>query len=160
MINNQLWFNGPKFLYTPEIWPSIGQSNLIDPPEETKILLITNDLFIDLKFIIITYFNSYSGLIRITAYILKLVSCFKNTQVRKDNLLLSSFELKNAKIIWIEFTQQNIFSSKNYKQLKNDLGFFFDSEGIIRCRGRLGNATLSYSVKPNAPPVSFKKSKR
>ena len=66
--------------------------------------------------------------------------------MRERTILLSSFELKNAKSIWIKFIQRNIFSSKNYK-LKNDLGFFFDSEGIIRCRGRLGNAPISYSVK-------------
>ncbi|XP_065665416.1 uncharacterized protein LOC136086850 [Hydra vulgaris] len=147
LINNQLWFNGPTFLYTPDVWPSFDQNKLIYPPEETKILLITNESFIDLKFIDITNFNSYSRLIRVTAYILKFVSCLKNTQVRNNNLLLSSFELRNAKIIWIKFIQQNIYSSKNYKQLKNDLGFFFDSEGIIRCRGRLGNASISYNIK-------------
>ncbi|XP_065665633.1 uncharacterized protein LOC136087055 [Hydra vulgaris] len=147
LTNNQLWFNGPKFLYTPEIWPSFDQNKLIYPPEETKILLITNESFIDLKFIDITNFNSYCRLIRVTAYILKFVSCLKNTQVRNSNPLLSFFELRNAKIIWIKFIQQNIYSSKNYKQLKNDLGFFFDSEGIIRCRGRLGNAPISYNIK-------------
>ena len=100
-------------------------------------------MFIDLKFTEISKFNSYSRLIRVTAYVIKFVSCLKNTQVRKDNLLLSPSELKNAKKIWIKFIQQNIYSSKNYKQLKKDLGFFFDSEGIIRCRGRLGNAPIS-----------------
>ncbi|XP_065675665.1 uncharacterized protein LOC136091879 [Hydra vulgaris] len=147
LTNNQLCFIGPKFLYTPEIWPSFDQNKLIYPPEETKILLITNESYIYLNFIDITNFNSYSCLIRVTAYILKFVSCLKNTQVRNNNLLLSSFELRNAKIIWIKFIQQNIYSSKNYKQLKNDLGFFFDSEGIIRCRGRLGNAPISYNIK-------------
>ena len=104
-------------------------------------------MFIDLKFIDITKFNSYSRLIRVTAYVIKFVSCLKNTPVRKDNLLLSPSELKNAKIIWIKFIQQNIYSSNNYKQLKKDLGFFFDSEGIIRCRGQLGNAPISYNIK-------------
>ena len=132
LTNNQLWFNGPKFLYTQEIWPFFDQDKLLNPSEETKISLITNELFIDLKFIDITKFNSYSRLIRVTAYVIKFVSCLKNTQVKNDNLLLSSSELKNSKIIWIKFIQQNIYSSKNYKQLKKDFGFFFDSEGIIR----------------------------
>ena len=42
LTNNQLWFNGPKYLYTQEIWPFFDQDKLINPSEETKILLITN----------------------------------------------------------------------------------------------------------------------
>ena len=43
--------------------------------------------------------------------------------------------------------QAHLKEDKNFPQLKNQLGLFEDPQGIIRCRGSIGNSGLRFETK-------------
>ncbi|XP_066924007.1 uncharacterized protein [Clytia hemisphaerica] len=52
----------------------------------------------------------------------------------------------NAKKLWILEVQKE-FSSSEHNQLKRNLNVFTDAHGILRGKGRLGNAPLPFDTK-------------
>ena len=107
----------------------------------------------------ISKFSSLKTLLRVTAYVFKFVRNLKARAKRnltnntspgavtgKNPLWLSPSEIHHAKIKWIQDAQLNISSQKNFKQISDALNLFNDDDGLLRCRGRLDYANISYNT--------------
>ena len=106
-------------------------------------------------------YSSIMKLFRVTAYVLRFIqriklSVSKNKSVKSDSSMvyLSSDELKKAEQMWLVHVQRKHFygvhndikmNKKN--NLQKQLGLFLDENGLLRCRGRLGNASLTEGAK-------------
>ena len=136
-----LWFQGPAWLSTNE-WPSqkfvISVNEIIEdftpPPPPIPLFDCTN-------------YSSLTKILSITRYVLKFLK-----------LSVPSLNPISAMQYWLRFTQRKYFTSivsmlTSHNNLKgpsdsrymiNDLGLFLDEKGIIRCRGRIQNATWPF----------------
>ena len=56
--------------------------------------------------------------------------------------LLATEEVHEAERIWLKQAQVMIPLMGRYKKVKVSLELFEDSDGLLRCRGRLGNSPL------------------
>ena len=59
---------------------------------------------------------------------------------------ITAEEIDNSKRLLIKFSQINLTNKNSFKQLRKDLCLFTE-DGIIRCRGKIGNADLEYDTK-------------
>ena len=164
LVDNQLWLHGPSFLQDPSfddyemfernLQPSARgedpeQKKSSVPVEEnvfvaaasttTQTTLTLHDL-VDLE-----KFNDLSHLLRVTAYCLRLAS---RTKTKFDEELQSD-ELENARKLWL-ISEQIRYSRSNkeeFEKTKANLRIYVDEQGVMRCRGRLGNSELPYDTK-------------
>ena len=98
-------------------------------------------------------YHSFLKLIRVTAWVMRFI---RNTKKKKEERRLatnnnnkegrwlSAGELSNAKFLWIKDEQ---LSTKNLNDVGRDLGTYLDDDGLVRCRGRLDNANLTFNAK-------------
>ena len=209
LINNELWFNGPKYLCFPEnTWPqlSVGDKFMSEVSSDEKNILkkksSSNDLVYNknndsnlsevisdsinlvdsstclssvamftvanndanLSDVIgIRKFSKLIKLFRVTALVFKYVNNLKISVCRKkeekylttedlksccaEELFISAEELEHSRIMWIKESQKIIKVSKKFKDLKHSLNLYEDDLGLLRCRGRLGNAPVPYETK-------------
>ncbi|XP_066911768.1 uncharacterized protein [Clytia hemisphaerica] len=96
-------------------------------------------------------FGSLTRLLRVTAKVLRFVRNLKqsvqNTKLNKRHGAEESIDhMVDAKKLWILEVQKE-FSSSELNQLKRNLNVFTDDHGILRCKGRLGNAPLPFDTK-------------
>ena len=102
-------------------------------------------------------YSSLNRLLRVTALVLRGVSRLKNnTAGLRSNEHVSVRELKHAETLWIKSDQQDCYSNelriltnrtKSRSTLIRQLKLFLDGDGIVRCGGRLQNASIQYSIK-------------
>ena len=102
----------------------------------------------DLHFMNIEKFSSFDKPLRLTPYLSCYIANLKNC-LNKERINLgkqiTTEEKSFAEGLWIIYEQTDIFSSKQYEQLKSDLGFIVDR--IVRCKERFGNTFLSFETK-------------
>ena len=157
---NPLWFHGLSWITeSQESWP--GQLNLIDTdPQEfaeelrneptVNLFTSTKQLqTVDLENIIeISASSSLYKLLRITGLIIRFINNLKRCLLKNRDELkfgeVSAEEVHAAERLWIRSIQESLSNEKNYDQLHAQLGLFRDEDGIVRCRGRIGNADLQY----------------
>ena len=60
---------------------------------------------------------------------------------------LSTDEYGAAEILWLREMQQAVVESPRFESLKNQLGLYTDDNGLLRCKGRLQNATIPFNAK-------------
>ena len=92
-------------------------------------------------------YSSLTKLIRITSLGLLFV---KNLKGRRDGSSDQEESLqvnKQAEKKWIKHVQKGILNSDKYQQMKSTLGLYQDSEGVVRCQGRIGLSSLPYDTK-------------
>ena len=129
------------------------------PPDyklEEKVVLFTAGNNIKLKIkssvsnvIDIKKYSDVNRLYRITCYVKRFIENLKNL-IRKKKLNLSCISAKEyseAEGIWIKVSQEKLEISENYDQLKNQLKLFKDDKNLIRCKGRINEASLPYETK-------------
>jgi len=106
----------------------------------------------------VSRFSSFYTLVRVSALCVCFVSRLRQRTspggVAKEPLPTIAPDLEHARSLWIRHIQQLEYSdvltqlrTKKPHEMITRLGLFLDDEGIIRCRGRLGNADLQYSTK-------------
>ena len=113
-------------------------------------------------------FSSLNRLLRVTAYVHKFVQRLKpkvnGISASKE---LTASEIRQAEFCWIQSVQGSSFNKEiNYLVKKeatsphtyvNQFGLYLDDKGLLRCKGRVGNAILSstnkhpYLLPPNHP---------
>ena len=49
--------------------------------------------------------------------------------------------------MWVKTAQTSVKEAKNFTQLQKQLGLYVESDGLIRCRGRIGNAALKFETR-------------
>ena len=94
-----------------------------------------------------------------TAWVFRFINNLK-AKVKNEKLNLSPVitadEMRQSELQWIRANQHCITSEK-LKIFEKNLNLFRDEDGIIRCKGRLENAPLSYDSRN---PDMFDKSNK
>ncbi|XP_063436092.1 uncharacterized protein LOC134717532 [Mytilus trossulus] len=162
---NEMWFSGPKWLNSKEDWPTWNRNNVTSSvcttmsENDDKIKTMENNQNVRIgigKIIDIERYNSYRKLTRITAYVMRFATNCKATETERKKDVLRSDEIKNAKFLWIRYTQGKTFSDEincidNFtkrKTLVRQLKLFLDKKQCSRCGGRrIDNATVGETVK-------------
>lgn len=145
LVNNDLWFNGPRFLREEEV-PYCKLVNTTDL-EETKVhLVITKtENFWD-------KFSSLKNLIRVIAYCRRVLNWKKCKDKQGNQKLshLSTLELKESLNCCVKESQKEHFKEEiikiqQKKKLKGplkSLNPYFDENEILRVGGRLQKSYL------------------
>jgi len=152
LINNSLWWNGPKWLKNKmDEWPSsVIHFKGALPELKKSTCLISNELsspIIDLTMRL----SSYNKIINVVAWINRFTYNSGNPNSRIIGHLTLQ-EIKNAQLTVIKAVQNHYFSVTRgdpNRVLKdfNKLSPFIDDSGIVRVGGRLKNANISWNQK-------------
>ena len=113
--------------------------------------------------IIIDRYGCLTRLLRITAWVIKLVGVWKqkwrrknvsqrtrSSKAKEDEEIYLSLDakcLQEAKRLWIMDAQQLIVTSPKFGQLRHQLDLFEDEFRLIRCGSRLNNAKIENECK-------------
>ena len=140
---SQLWFQGPSWLQTGE-WPIQKEHVVIHEITTEVVQQPTLNLLFD-----ITNYSDLDKLLRVT-------NVFSEFLRFKFPIMY----IVDALIYWIKLSQsehfhiicrllngENVPNSGNSRAMIRDLGLFFDSDGLIRCRGRIHHAKTSFDTK-------------
>ena len=106
-------------------------------------------------------YSSIMKLIRVTAYVLQFIQrirlCVSKRRLEKSESkmgYLTSDKLNEAEIMWLLHIQRKHFNDvykaikmQRNNNLQRQLGLFIDDDGILRCKGRLGNAELTEGAR-------------
>ena len=137
MLNNVLWWEGPPFLCLPDSeWPcemisamddSINKEMRKNPPLETHVLAVSGkpigklDAIFDVK-----RFSKLNLLFRVTARVYRFIRNLRSqtatTTQSVDNGEVSSEELNNAELQWLQHIQSQSFEQE-YHYLRGDHTF-------------------------------------
>ncbi|XP_063447979.1 uncharacterized protein LOC134727528 [Mytilus trossulus] len=162
-----LWMQGPSWISDENSWPTwtpqVKQETLLltttDDSKKTKPCKLSGIS----KIIDLSRFSSLKKLLRVTCYVFKFVNICKSK--RPYNLRkyarhgkdITKDEIDRATRTWITDIQNEKFSNEK-QQLANpsrdknlplvrQLRLFIDTEGVIRCAGRIHNSQLDDSAK-------------
>ena len=166
LISSSLWQNGPTWLTTPDKWPLFKQPPLprlviaaavaiefvpADPATSTLGLLCV---------ILLNRYSTLCKLLRVTAYVFRFID---NVRAQPDHRCygpVSAEEFATTRLKWVKDTQQTVYikeitnlqlASKHPKTtralLVRQLRLFLDTQGYLRCGGRIHNAPVSEITK-------------
>ncbi|MBP1527409.1 MAG: DDE-type integrase/transposase/recombinase, partial [Spiroplasma ixodetis] len=151
LINLDLWWKGPCWLIKEDQWPIPPETTvlyttpvLLNTSKSTMISLLSNDLENNPK---LTHWNSY---VRIFQYVLKFILLHLKLPSRLR--YLSANLHKEGEIVLVRQVQRKYFQTE-ILQLKasikptSPLDLYLDERDVIRCRGRLSNAKLPWTMK-------------
>ena len=154
------WFDGPDFLYDANVkYDLLGKDSIfvdflgrnLDVLQEASNCLTVNTENINSPVLesLIKKYSTYNKLIRVTALVQRFVYNLRK-KVKKEDILLATNvtteEFRDAEMFLIKYVQEGMERQKNYVQLQRELNLQ-EVNGIIRCKGRLGNAPISYDAK-------------
>ena len=160
LSNSTLWKYGPTWLPQGD-WPICDMFMVADNPTDTQPSIETVnthtqqqnaniDSIMDIK-----RFGSLDKLHRVTAYVLRFINALLHRQ-RYTTKHLTIPELRQAKQHWLKATQQANYSRELHALEKGDtqriplvrqLKLILDSDGLVRCGGRLQNADIPEAAK-------------
>ena len=172
MLNNALWWEGPPFLCLPDSeWPgevmsvmdeSVNKELRKNPPSTTHVLAVNSGSIYKLDLILdVTRFSKLNLLFRVTARVFRFITNLKMQTANKTQSVdigeLSSEELNNAELYWLQYIQSQAFEQE-YRYLRGDhsfsapiyirqFGLFIDDDGVLRCQGRINNSALGVYQK-------------
>ena len=160
--NNRLWREGPDWLLDTYKWPTWDINNTAvrlttDDDEIPFALTLTEQnpiLTVIHSVVDITRYSRQTKLIRVTAFILRFVNNCRCPHNRKLSRL-SVHELQEAEKMWLRSCQStsypkeidNLQSKKGRLPMVKHLRLFLDSDGCIRCCGRIHNAPVAELAK-------------
>ena len=167
LLNNNWWWKGPPFLIESlENWPDLPTS--MDTHEANRELAKAPPIVIhslvstsqtiqipDISAIMeLTRYSSFSKLLRVTALVLRFISMCKKTH-NHFNKELTATDIATAEELWVKSIQRNTFISEiqslnktgSMTPLQQQLNLFLDTAGVIRCQGRINNATIPNNSK-------------
>ena len=165
---NDLWWKGPPWLSKPEtLWSRNQDSSNEEPPQECfeelkksttsdqtdEVAFLTISDEIDLCAVVkLADFSSCERLFRITALVLRFIQNLKIKIGMSEaepihEPEVTEGELKRAEAQWIRSVQKGMKLEANYPQLVREFGLFEDDVGIVRCKGRIGNAELPHETR-------------
>ena len=85
---------------------------------------------------------------QLTALVFRAVQNFETgTRNKEPSSPLSTGEYAYAEILWIREMQQSVIKALKFKELKQQLGLYTDENELLRCNGRLQNATIPFKAK-------------
>ncbi|XP_053402669.1 uncharacterized protein LOC128557991 [Mercenaria mercenaria] len=170
-ISNNLWETGPTWILEKSRWPrwEHAPSNLQTPEIEqttfteddrlppTNIANLQCTIQQGIHDVIdIERYSSYRKLLRVTAYVLRYISNCKKLLSDRQVSTLSVRELCDAEKKWLLSCQAVTYSTEISEiqskmtcrsPIIRQLRLFLDDYGLIRCNGRIHNASLADVTK-------------
>ena len=162
---SEKWHHGPTWLTSPPHWPMWQRLEVFhikavaeELDEEHEVdnsnasLVITSGIQ---KVIDITKYSTLNKLTAVTAYVSRFIhNCKQGTTSRITGPLTVS-ELAQANLQWLKQIQGSVFADEitNIRAkgtrlpLVRQLRLFLDSNGLLRCGGRIHNAPISELAK-------------
>ena len=169
---SSMWWNGPSWLTQPEQqWPdsktpafdsntqqlcesevkrvkTLFEAKLVTGEAPSKESEITKNLSdINEK-----RFSSLHKLLRVTAWIMRLADRLMKRDIRTGPITTS--ELQLGRLLWEQQIQHKHYfevicsiKSGRKNNIKHQLNLRLDTNGLLRCQGRLANAQLSQAAK-------------
>ena len=158
-----LWMEGPKWLTsitedTKSVFNSthVPEECLAEVRAEEKVKCQTSSLFLSAtepcgiaQIMEAEDFSDLQRLLRVSALVLKFVRIMKSL-LKKDVSSPSESDAQDmakAETMWIKEVQKSLSKNPKFKIWEKQFGIFNDSQGIMRCNGRLSKADLSASIK-------------
>ena len=162
LVGREVWWKGPKYLCEDECsWPKQPGSISLDEEgkiEVNKSCILTTVSSYDVKGILnFSNFSTVSHLIRILAYVQLFIDKLKSLHTNKIGVAsrLTAARLQESKAMILKSVQLEAFSNElSYLQgasnkpippLVKSLQLFIDSDGLLKCRGRIENSLLRQS---------------
>ena len=168
--NDYLWWHGPRWLTeAEEEWPnsaivnndkadvkyeseikkpkSMKETGLLNTPEpvvtsQTTQIENSAPLGIDCA-----RYSSFTTLLRVTALALRFINKLRNSSTPIGPL--TSSELDASEKLWVKYIQRKHFkevfeamSKGKSNNQKKQLGLYLDADGLLRCQGRIDQATM------------------
>ena len=159
-----LWQEGPKWLTcftedTNSVFNSthIPEECFVEMRAEEKVKCQTSSLLLAAtepcgiaQIMKAEDFSDLRRLLRVTALVLKFVRTMKSS-LKKDISSQSESAAQDimgdAEIMWIKEVQKSLSKNPKFEIWRKQFGIFTDSQGIMRCNGRLSKADLPSSIK-------------
>ena len=142
LVKEPMWFEGPHWISKEDYWPiqkcykevsmNVADAQVINDHQHAN-------LAIDL-----TKYSSFKKLVNVTGYVFKFMSSKTNTPITDPTKYWIRHQQKEYYSEIIDLLQKG---STNKNKLIRDLGLYLDKEKIIRCRGRISKAQVSYETK-------------
>ena len=93
-------------------------------------------------------YSDIKRLFRVTAYVLRFLHNLKSRRnENKASGPLRTEEYEAAKVLWFGEMQLTVVNSPRCENLKKQFGLYPDDNGLLRCDGRLQNATIPFNAK-------------
>ena len=158
IASSDLWWKGAPFVEREEDqWPSlpncpISESTVSDGAtkelrkEISSVVTVSVQVFQSISEVIQPdKFSSLNKLIRVTALVLKFIKRIKrSTETHPD---ISAQEMNASKTLWLKEVQTKFEEKEKSSSIWEQLGVFKDEAGVLRCKGRIQNSSVPYSVK-------------
>ena len=161
---SEIWWHGPPWLLRgKDKWPSPADVTELSrdyydemrPSDKPKSKLIhSTGLVVESRIPSLSSvldpnkFGDFKRLIRVTAFVLRFL---RNTRSKEtqEKLVgpLSNEECESVEILWLKEMQKAVVRSPRFENLKQQLGLYSDDNGLLRCRGRLQNASIPFDAK-------------
>ena len=154
-IASRLWWEGPEFLkngdfhsaepVTPAEGEMVDFKKELKHKEESNLLTKScpSEFSID-NVIDINDYSNVTKLFRVTAYVLRFINNLKqkvNKSTVKCQEYIDAEEIRNASNLWIKANQIHLMEKDTYKETLLQLNCVTDSDGLLRCQGRMKNAS-------------------
>ena len=153
------WFHSQKWVKEDESsWPTRTVEELVLSEEqkqdiskeirkkEQKVTILAKDERSIEKIIDPARYSTFTKLLRVTALVLKFIDmkCKRKEKVAKE---VSAEDLDRAKDLWVRHLQKEVQKEQKFKKMAESLGVQEDTDGYLRCKGRLGRSKLPFDVK-------------
>eukprot|EP00731_Ephydatia_muelleri_P005954 Em0003g202a len=160
LVNNPLWFNGPRWLCESSS-EGLSDSCIAEHvPEGCATELKVKDsrrcqeshsmLVSDHKdpMIRCENFSSLKRLLKVTAIVYKFIQVLKmRRRGTEASVRLEAKDIIDAELYWIRIAQEMLLQDEKFTMWKTQLGLYLDDLGLWRCKGRLSNAELPMDAK-------------
>ena len=168
LMHSLLWWEGPSWLPHSELWPdgkTAGPHPVVALSVEDEVQVKEGSCQGVFEW---NRFGSYNKVLRVTGWIKRFIG---NIQAKMQGIggrdgSLTIPELRAAERDVVRLVQAEVYlverneleKKGNNKGLIRQLGLYLD-KGVIRCKGRIGKAHLSYNTRypmllPNKHPVT------
>ena len=151
------WWSGPNFLQSPPSqWPNdlqLSEIDIMEPEIQPTIYQASIPTYVPPFGINCTWYNDFTGVIRITATIIRFLRKITNRN-HHPRLYLVDNPTHFAEILWLKAEQQfhynNVIRDLSADRISRTIkkfGLYLDEFGLIRCAHRLRNANLPQGSK-------------
>jgi len=161
ITSSELWWKEAPFLKKEEFdWPSLPncQAGGTAVPEEalrelkkessseiSRVMTVSVQSSQSISEVIQPErFNSLSKLLRVTALAQKFLQRLRKKTETHD---ISMEDMNEAKHLWYKEVQTKLEEREKSSSTWEQLAVFKDEQGVLRCKGRIQNSSLPYSVK-------------
>ena len=164
LASSSLWNKGPPWLTNEKNWPQWNPSTTL----HLHVAAITSEEFVPPtprfsptltlhNIIDPSNYSRLGKLLRVTAYVYRFTSNLKKRNSQQRDLLTAA-EVDFTRKQWIKNSQHQVYaaelsnlssqpSSSQRIMLVRQLRLFIDSDGLLRCGGRIHNAPLTQLAK-------------